>query len=494
MKLHDKKTIYFKKHLPEAKPWLNKAFLGDEQTGEHIMTYLKKQLAKQQKYFSQQGEIPLAKRVQALHRLKKGLQKFERPLLDALQSDLGKSEMEGYSTEVGFLYLSLNHALKNIQSWARPQRVKNDIAQQPGRSYIYPAAYGTVLIIGPFNYPVQLLLEPLIGAIAGGNTAILKPSELTSNVEAVLVRLIQEVFDDAYVSIVTGGLEVSQELLELPFDQIFFTGSVQVGKIVMEKASRHLTPVLLELGGKSPVIVDKTANLKHAAQKIAWGKFINAGQTCVAPDYVLVEAPVYEQFLKEIQIAIRRFYGPDPQSSPDFGRIVNERHLSRLQTLIEDNKGKLITGGQWEMESRYVAPTVFRDVPADSSLMTDELFGPLLPTMPYKTLADIDGFLAQHPKPLALYVFTENNRFSEKIIRRYPFGGGCVNDTISHVASAHLPFGGVGTSGMGRYHGKYSFDAFTYPKAIVKRSSKIPITFLFPPYKNKAALIRRIIK
>lgn len=452
-------------------------------------------LTKHQEYFEYRGgAIPVSERIESLKRLKQALKKYETELEQALWNDLGKNAFEAYSTEIGFIYSSIDYTLKHLKKWVRPKRVKSEAAQMIGKASIIKSPYGVVLIIGPFNYPVQLLLEPLIGAIAGGNVAVLKPSEFTPHVEAVLVRLIQETFDPGYVSIVTGDYTVNSALLELPFDYIFFTGSVKVGKIVMEKASHHLIPITLELGGKSPVIVDETANLKLAAKRIAWGKFMNAGQTCVAPDYVMIHHTVYEPFLEELNQVIQSFYGTNIQSNCEFGRIVTTRHTERLAHLIEENKNQIIIGGQVDLADRFIAPTVFKDVTLNSSLMEDELFGPLLPTMPYQAIEDIKQSLKAHPKPLAFYVFSENKAFSQRLVNQFSFGGGCINDTITHVASSRLPFGGVGPSGMGRYHGEASFKTFTYEKSIVERSTRISINLVFPPYKQKIKLIKKVMK
>lgn len=452
------------------------------------------QLLRHQTYFNQQGGISVVKRIEALKQLKFSLKKYEAALEAALKLDLGKNSFESYSTEIGFVYSSINYTLKHLKKWAKVRKVPSEVAQMVGKSYIYPSAYGVVLIIGPFNYPVQLLLEPLIGAIAGGNVAVLKPSELTPHVEAVIVDLIKEAFDEQFVSVVTGDSHVNSALLDLPFDYIFFTGSVRVGKIVMEKAAKHLTPITLELGGKSPVIVDESADLKLAAKRIAWGKFMNAGQTCVAPDYVMVHESVYESFLTCMKEVVTAFYGVRVKESADFGRIVTQQHTTRLATLLEASRDKLIIGGEVDLEERYIGPSVFKNITLDDVLMEDELFGPLLPTMPYQDFSDIQRYLQAHPKPLALYVFSENKSFSEKVLTNFAFGGGCVNDTITHVASTYLPFGGVGPSGMGRYHGEASFKTFTYEKAIVKRSTKVKLNLVFPPYKNRVNLIKKVMK
>lgn len=451
-------------------------------------------LEEQKQYLEKKGSLTVTQRIEALTKLKQAIKKHESQLEEALKKDLGKPQFESYTTEIGFLYNSINHTIKHLKKWAKPKRVRTDVAQLIGKAYVYPAAYGSVLIIGPFNYPVQLLLEPLVGAIAGGNTAVLKPSELTPHVEAVLVKLIQETFDESYIAIVTGGVETNQALLSLPFDYIFFTGSVRVGKIVMERASHQLIPVTLELGGKSPVIVDETANLKLAAERIAWGKFMNTGQTCVAPDYVLVHQSIYDDFLNELQKAVIQFYGHNPKQNPDYGRIVTTAHTERLIRMIDENENQIVMGGEYQIDERYVSPTVFKNTSIESTLMEEELFGPLLPTMSYQTLEDIDCCLKKHPKPLAFYVFSEKKSFSETLIHRYAFGGGCINDTLTHVASTYLPFGGVGTSGIGRYHGEASFKTFTYEKAIVKRSTKISVNLAFPPYKNQLKMIKKIMK
>ena len=364
----------------------------------------------------------------------------------------------------------------------------------PGKSYIYSCHYGSVLIIGPYNYPFQLLIEPLIGAIAGGNTAVLKPSEFTPNVEAIIEKIISEAFHEEYITVITGDHKVTSTLLDLKFDYIFFTGSVNVGKIVMEKASKNLIPITLELGGKSPVIVDTTANLKISAKRILWGKLMNAGQTCVAPDYVLAHENIANKLCEEFKSTIKEFYGDDIINTNDFGRIVNIKHMKRLSNILEHDKNKIVFGGSVDMDKKYISPTLLMDVKLDDAVMQEELFGPILPIIKYKDLNDIKKYINSHPKPLALYVFSENNTFAKDIINRFTFGGGCINDTISHVASQYLPFGGVGTSGIGHYHGEYSFDTFTYKKAIVKKPTKIDIKLVFPPFNNRLNLIKKFMK
>ena len=451
-------------------------------------------LKRQRNYLSSIGIIDVTDRIENLKKLKNSIKKYENNIINALNIDLGKPEFEAYSSEVGFVYSTIDYFIKNLKSWTKVKKVKNDAAQLPGKSYIYKSHYGAVLIIGPYNYPFQLLIEPLIGAISGGNTVILKPSEYATKTEAIVEKIIKETFDEKYIAVVTGDYKVNSQLLDLEFDYIFFTGSVNVGKIVMEKASKHLTPVTLELGGKSPVIVDNTANLKVSAKRILWGKLTNAGQTCVAPDYILAHEDIYEELIKEFEKVIIEFYGQDIINSKDFGRIINERHMNRLNAILEHDKNKITFGGEVDFEKRYISPTIIRDVTLEDAVMNEEIFGPIIPVIKYKNMEDIKYYISHHKNPLALYVFSEDENFSEDIINKFSFGGGCVNDTISHVASAYLPFGGIGSSGMGNYHGKASFDTFTHTKSIVKKSTKIDLKLVFPPYKDKIKLIKKVMK
>ena len=451
-------------------------------------------LKRQRNYLSSIGIIDVTDRIENLKKLKNSIKKYENNIINALNIDLGKPEFEAYSSEVGFVYSTIDYFIKNLKSWTKVKKVKNDAAQLPGKSYIYKSHYGAVLIIGPYNYPFQLLIEPLIGAISGGNTVILKPSEYATKTEAIVEKIIKETFDEKYIAVVTGDYKVNSQLLDLEFDYIFFTGSVNVGKIVMEKASKHLTPVTLELGGKSPVIVDNTANLKVSAKRILWGKLTNAGQTCVAPDYILAYEDIYEELIKEFENVIIEFYGQDIIRSKDFGRIINDRHMNRLNAILEHDKNKITFGGEVDFEKRYISPTIIRDVTLEDAVMNEEIFGPIIPVIKYKNMEDIKYYISHHKNPLALYVFSEDENFSEDIINRFSFGGGCVNDTISHVASAYLPFGGIGSSGMGNYHGKASFDTFTHTKSIVKKSTKIDLKLVFPPYKDKIKLIKKVMK
>ena len=448
----------------------------------------------QKKYLENKKTISVDERIENLKKLKSLIKKYEKDIIYALELDLGKHVFESYTNEVGFVYSSIEHTINNIKKWAKVKEVKNDLAQLPGKSYIYKCHYGSVLIIGPYNYPFQLLIEPLVGAIAGGNTIVLKPSEYTTNLEVIIMKMISEGFNKEYIAVVTGDYKVNSELLDLNFDYIFFTGSVNVGKIVMEKASKNLIPVTLELGGKSPVIVDNTANLKISAKRIMWGKLINAGQTCVAPDYVLAHEDIYDDLINEFIKAIKDFYGDDIKSNKEFGRIVNNKHMNRLKNILEYDKHKIVYGGEIDFDNRFISPTILKDIDLSDKVMSDEIFGPILPVIKYKNIEDIKHYISAHRNPLALYVFSEDKDFSEDIITRFSFGGGCVNDTVSHVASNYLPFGGIGTSGMGSYHGKSSFDTFTHSKSIVKKSTKLDIKLAFPPYKKRLDLIKKVMK
>lgn len=458
------------------------------------MNNYEKILNNQKQYLENIGNISVSKRIEKLKKLKATIKKYENEIILALKNDLGKNEFESYSNEVGFIYSSIDYTLKNIKKWTKVKRVKNDIAQMPGKSMIYKSHYGCVLIIGPYNYPFQLLIEPLIGAIAGGNTIILKPSEYTIHTENIIKKIMKEAFNENYICVVTGDYKVNSSLLELNFDYIFFTGSVNVGKFVMEKASKNLIPITLELGGKSPVIVDDTANLKISANKIIWGKFLNAGQTCVAPDYVLAHESIADKLCEEFKNTIVKFYGEDIINNKDFGRIINDKHMKRLASMLDYDRKKIIFGGNVNIDEKFISPTLLNNINLDDKVMQEEIFGPILPIIKYSNLEDIKKYINAHPKPLALYIFSEDKVFSKDIINRFAFGGGCVNDTISHVASKYLPFGGVGSSGIGSYHGKSTFETFTYKKSIVKKTSKIDIKFLLPPYNGKIKLVKKIMK
>ncbi|WP_339149955.1 MULTISPECIES: aldehyde dehydrogenase [unclassified Sutcliffiella] len=450
-------------------------------------------LTNHKNYFAKDKTKDIDFRLQQLATLKKAVQKYEQELMDALKKDMGKSIFEAYGSEVGYIYDSIGFFMKNLKSWAKVKKVKTPLVHAGSKSLVYSEPYGTVLIIGPFNYPAQLVLEPLIGAISAGNCAVIKPSEFTPTVSGVLVKLIREFFDEEYVSIVEGAKEETSALIHAPFDYIFFTGSVEVGKIVMQAAAKRLVPVTLELGGKSPCIVHKDANIDVAAQRIAWGKFMNAGQTCVAPDYILVHEDVREKLVKAFRKTIHDFYGDDPKRSKDYGRVVNERQFDRLVSLVDPEK--VVSGGSWNREELYMEPTVLDGVTWADTVMQEEIFGPILPILTYRDLKEAMSQINDQPKPLALYVFTEDKEVEEQVIAGTSFGGGCVNDTVTHLTNPYLPFGGVGTSGIGSYHGKDSFDTFSHKKSVMKKSTKFNLSFLYPPYSDKSIkMLKRFMK
>ncbi|MBV5158168.1 aldehyde dehydrogenase, partial [Staphylococcus epidermidis] len=418
----------------------------------------------------------------------------ENELLDALYKDLGKSKVEAYATEIGMLLKSIKLMRKELKNWSKTKQTDTPLYLFPTKSYIKKEPYGTVLIIGPFNYPVQLVFEPLIGAIAAGNTAIVKPSELTPHVAIVIKDIIEDTFDEAYVSVVEGGIEETQALLSLPFDYMFFTGSEKVGKIVYEAAARKLIPVTLELGGKSPVIVDDTANIKVASERISFGKFTNAGQTCVAPDYILVQRKVKNDLIKALKKTITEFYGENIEKSPDFGRIVNQKHFNRLNDLIQIHKDNVVFGGNSSKEDLYIEPTLLDNITNDNKIMKEEIFGPILPIITYDNFDEVLEIIQSKSKPLSLYLFSEDENMTHRVVEELSFGGGAINDTLMHLANPNLPFGGVGSSGIGQYHGKYSFDTFSHMKSYTFKSTRLESSLFFPPYKGKFKYIKTFFK
>jgi len=449
-------------------------------------------LLKRQKDYFYTGKTKSYKyRMKALKTLKKAINTYESKIIEALAVDLGKSAFEAYSTEVGFSLTSINHAMSNLSEWMKDEKVSLPMHQLGSKAYSTDEPYGSVLIIAPFNYPFQLLIEPLIGAIAAGNTAIIKPSEYTVETTQVMKDMFEEFFDERFIKLVEGEREETSQLIHMPFDYIFFTGSVAVGKIVMKAASEHLVPITLELGGKSPAIVHHDADLETTAKRILWGKMLNAGQTCIAPDYVLVHEAVKDE-LQEIMIKVLyEFFSENPRLSPDYGRIVNKKHFDRLVKLI--NKDQVITGGYYDEDELFIAPTLMTDVHLTDQVMADEIFGPILPILTYHKVEEAIEIIRTFDKPLALYVFSETEGIQRIFIENISFGGGCINDTISHVASVDLPFGGVGSSGTGRYHGKESFKTFSNQKSILKKTTKFSINMIFPPYKNNLKWVRKIL-
>lgn len=446
-------------------------------------------------FFNTQTTKNINFRIEQLRKLKSGIKKYEDKIMDALYKDLRKNKVEAYTTEIGFVYRSIEETIKNLKKWAKPKKVKTPIYLMPGKSVIVSEPYGTVLVMGPYNYPFQLVIEPLVGVIAAGNCAVLKPSEVSLNVSEVVTEMIKEIFNENYIRCVQGGIETNTSLINADFDYIFFTGSVAVGKIVMEAAAKNLTPVTLELGGKSPVIVHKDASIKNAARKIIWGKTVNSGQTCVAPDYIIVHEDVKEILIEEMKIAIRTFYGDNINGSESLGRIINHRHFNRLKNILEKDKERIIYGGEHDENDRYISPTIIEVSSWNAACMGEEIFGPILPVMTYSNLDKAINDINKHPKPLALYLFTNNKEVEDKVINEISSGGVSINDTILHLANTKLPFGGVGNSGIGSYHGEESFKTFSHKKSILKRGNKFNTTMMYPPYGEKQLnLIKKFLK
>ena len=428
-------------------------------------------------------------RIDMLKKFRKAIIENDELISAALKADLNKQPFESYMCETGLLLEEINFHIKRLKKWSKTLRVKSGIGQLPGKSYVCPEPYGVVLIMAPWNYPVQLCLMPLVGAISAGNCAVVKPSAYAPESSRVISKLIESAFPTGFVTAVEGGRDANKALLDEPFDYIFFTGSVAVGKTVMEAATKRLTPVTLELGGKSPIIVDETANLPLAARRIAFGKVLNAGQTCVAPDYLMIEKSVEAPFIEEYKKALADFF-PDGDMS-GMVRIISDKHFERVCNIL-DNSGSIAIGGARDAETRFIEPAVLTEVPIDSPAMQQEIFGPVLPVLPYEKLDDCIDFIRSRPKPLALYIFSENKMNQEKVLNSCSFGGGCINDTVIHLASSHMSFGGVGESGMGSYHGKKSFDTFTHYRSVLKQG-KLDVKLRYFPYKSGKEKITRMI-
>ena len=435
---------------------------------------------------------PLSWRRAQLDGMRKLLEDNSEQLLAALAADLGKPAAEGWVTDIGFTIGEIKLLQKNLRKWTRPERVSTPIVALPGSSHRVAEPLGVVAIISPWNYPIQLLLSPAAGAIAAGNSVVLKPSEIAPHTSTVITELIHRYLDPDAVQVIEGGVAETTELLAQKFDHIFYTGNGRIGRVVMEAAAKHLTPVTLELGGKSPTIVDATANLRVAARRIAWGKFLNAGQTCIAPDYLLVDKKVASAFVGELRVAIKEFYGDDPKQSGDYARIVNGHHFNRLASML--NSGSAVIGGETDANTKYIAPTVLSDVNISAPVMQDEIFGPILPMVEIDNVAEAIAFINSKPHPLALYVFSEDDRAIDAVIERTTAGGVTVNGTILHISNPNLPFGGVGESGMGAYHGKSSIDIFQHRKPVLRKSTKVDPSIAYPPYtEKKMKLIRKAV-
>ncbi|HQV35469.1 MAG TPA: aldehyde dehydrogenase [Flavobacterium sp.] len=431
------------------------------------------------------------KRIKLLKKLLISIQNHESAIIEALQKDFKKPPFETYITEINYVISDLKHTISNVENWSKPKRVWPSILNFPSFDYIYTEPYGRVLIISPWNYPFQLAMCPLIAAIAAGNTIVLKPSELTFNTSQLITKIVEEVFDVKEVVVVHGGAEFTQSLLEKRWDYIFFTGSVFVGKIVAQAAAKNLTPYTLELGGKNPCIVDEGADLEIAVKRIVWGKFINAGQTCIAPDYILVQGKEKYNFVELLKKEIIRVYGENPEESKDFSRIINSKNWHRLNEMIDHTK--VLFGGITNENEKYISPTLLDEPSLNSEVMKDEIFGPILPIISYHDEKDLENIISKYEKPLALYAFTNDKKFAERMITKFSFGGGCVNDCMVHFSNHRLPFGGVGHSGIGAYHGKLGFDSFSHQKAIVKKPNWADNPIRYAPYKNKLNFIKKVL-
>ncbi|RDI43744.1 aldehyde dehydrogenase [Aquicella lusitana] len=450
-------------------------------------------LDQQRDFFATGATLPLAFRITQLKQLKSLLMTHEAEIANALKRDLNKAPTEAIFNEVLLVIKEINFALKQLHKWMRPKKVRTPFFLWPGRSEIRAEPYGSVLIMGPWNYPFMLIMLPLIGAISAGNCAVVKPSEMATCTEKLIVQLIKDYFTPGFIAAVTGGPDETQQLLREKFDYIFFTGSAAVGKIVMEAAARQLIPVTLELGGKSPCIVDKTADLDFAARRIIWAKTVNAGQTCIAPDYLYVHHSCKQTLIEKLQHAIQQFYSNDPKTSTSYGRIINQKHFSRLARLMQ--AGKTLSGGDRQEEALYIAPTLIDEITWNDPIMQEEIFGPLLPILTYDHIDEVIRNIKCQHKPLALYLFTRDRDSEKKILEQLSFGGGCVNDCMVQIANIHLPFGGVGQSGMGHYHGQYSFDLFSHHKSIYRKRLPFDARLEYPPYTSKKLWwIRQLLK
>ncbi|MDU1322747.1 MAG: aldehyde dehydrogenase [Clostridium botulinum] len=456
------------------------------------MESIRDMLKKQKSFFEKGYTKDINFRIKALKKLKHNIKMNETNIFKALKIDLNKSEFETFITEIGIVYDEINGAIKNIKKWSKSKKVKTSITNFLASSYIYNEPYGVALIMAPWNYPFQLIMAPLVGAISAGNCVLLKPSELAVETEKIIVKIIKETFSDEYIGVVTGGVKESEALLKEKFDYIFYTGGINVGKMVMRAAAEHLTPITLELGGKSPCIVDKDANINLAARRITWGKFLNAGQTCVAPDYLVVHRNIKEKLISSIENYIIEFFGENAFESEEYPRIINERHFKRLEGYLKE--GKIISGGKTDISNLYIEPTIIEGIDLKNRIMEEEIFGPIFPIIEFEDIDEVIDIIKNNPKPLALYYFSEDKEKQEFIIKNISFGGGCINDTIMHLSTSTLPFGGVGSSGMGSYHGRTSFETFSHKKSILKKSNLVDIKIRYAPFKGKINLARKLFK
>ncbi|MCC5663100.1 aldehyde dehydrogenase [Nostoc sp. CHAB 5784] len=444
-----------------------------------------------QREFFQTGKTKdVTFRIEQLKTLKQAIIEHDQAIIQALQADLHKPEVETYITEISVIK-EIDYAIKHLKTWTKPKKAAVSFDFFSYSAKIYPEPLGVVLIIGPWNYPFNLIISPLIGAIAAGNCAIIKPSEIASHTSDVIAKIIAKHFDPAYIAVVEGGVEASQKLLAEKFDHIFFTGGTAVGKIIMAAAAKYLTPVTLELGGKSPCIVDSDINLEHTIRRITWGKFINAGQTCIAPDYLLVNKTIKKDLINGLGKCVKEFYGDNPANSPDYARIISEKHFDRLVNFLKD--GEVLIGGETQPSERYIAPTVVDNVSLEDSVMQEEIFGPILPIIEYTDIAEAIALINSRPKPLALYLFSQNKNLQNQVLQETSSGGVCINDTVMQVGVSSLPFGGVGDSGIGNYHGKASFDTFSHNKSVLQNSFWLDLKWRYAPYQGKLPLIKKLL-
>ncbi|NJD31689.1 MAG: aldehyde dehydrogenase family protein [Gammaproteobacteria bacterium] len=449
-------------------------------------------LARLRQTFDSGKTRPIEWRLKQLEEIERAMREHESDFADALHKDLGKCRFESVMTEMSFVEEEAKYARKHLRNWMKPTRVRTPMMAQPGRSYIEPEPKGVVLIIAPWNYPLSMVCAPLVGAVAAGNCAIMKPSEITSHTSAALAAILPRYLDPDAFAVIEGGVPETTELLEQQFDHILYTGNERVARIVMTAAAKHLTPVTLELGGKSPCLIDKSADIEVAASRIAWGKFINAGQTCVAPDHVLVHRDVATQFVEAITRRIKDFYGEDAEQSPDYPRIASERHTARFADLLKGQK--IHHGGRVDVAKRFVEPTIVLDPPKDCGLMTEEIFGPVLPVITVDEMHHAIKFVADRPKPLALYLFTKSKVLEDAVLNRLSAGSVCINDAVIFMVSPELPFGGVGNSGMGRYTGWYGFETFSHMRPVMKRGFRLDAPIRYPPYTEKKAKLMKLVR
>ena len=447
-------------------------------------------IAKQRQFFQSSKTKDVTFRIAQLKVLKQLVIENKAAIIQALKADLNKPEFESYATEIG-VNKEIDYAIKHINTWTKPKKAAVPLDLFPYSAKICPEPLGVVLIIGPWNYPFQLIISPLVGAIASGNCTIIKPSELAPRTSDLITKLIHKYFSPEYITVVPGAVETSQKLLAEKFDHIFFTGGTAIGKIVMEAAAKHLTPVTLELGGKSPCIIDTDINLEHTVKRIIWGKFINAGQTCIAPDYLLVDAKIKPNLVNALQKCLQEFYGENPANSPDYARIIHQKHFDRLANLLQS--GEVIIGGETNREQLYIAPTLLENVSLEDAVMQEEIFGPILPIIEYTDINEAISLINSRPKPLALYLFSQNKNLQRLVLQETSAGGVCINDTVMQVAVSSLPFGGVGDSGMGSYHGKAGFDTFSHYKSVLQNSFPLDINWRYAPYLGKLSLLKKII-